>query len=95
MEKRVIKKITRMNLRQEMDKLWKKEDWELYASDRELMREVRFLPKGLVFNSLIQIYENKIAVIVPDDENYAFILESKELSAFMKNIFLLLWHMAK
>ncbi|KKS83497.1 MAG: hypothetical protein UV57_C0012G0001, partial [Parcubacteria group bacterium GW2011_GWD2_43_10] len=44
------------------------------------------------FEIFIQIYANKVAVIASKKEDYAFIIESKELAELMKQIFLWLWH---
>jgi len=90
-EKRVQQNILRQNLRQATDQSFPKNEWELYASDPKLKREVKFLPAELTFNTLIQIYENKICVILSEKENFAFIVESKELSEFMKKIFSFFW----
>lgn len=94
-EKRVQQKILRKDLRQCTDEKYNTDEWEFYAAEKSLMREVKFLPTDLVFNSLVQVYENKVAVILSERENFAFIVESKELSEFMKKIFGLLWQLSK
>lgn len=94
LEKRVQNNIKRYALRPANANI-KNKEWEFYGSDKKLMREVRFLPQTIAINTLIQIYENKVAVISSEKENYAFIIESKELSELMKQIFLLLWNMTQ
>jgi sugar-specific transcriptional regulator TrmB len=94
LEKRVAHRITRYALRPAHANI-KTSDWELYASDKKLLREIRFLPANIQIDTLIQIYENKVAVISSEKENYAFIIQSQELSQLMKQIFLLLWNMAQ
>ncbi|PIR06534.1 MAG: hypothetical protein COV55_03300 [Candidatus Komeilibacteria bacterium CG11_big_fil_rev_8_21_14_0_20_36_20] len=94
-EKRRDRKIIRKNLRQLTDKSEEKRDWEFFASDKMVLREVKFLPKSFEFSTLIQIYDNKISVISSEKENFGFIIESKELASFMKQVFNLLWATAK
>ncbi|MFA5322271.1 MAG: helix-turn-helix domain-containing protein [Smithella sp.] len=83
--------ITRQALRQLSDKKGIPGTWDLFASDERTAREVRFLPKGIAFQSLIQIYDEKISFISFSEHYYAFIIENKELTDFMKQIFQLLW----
>lgn len=95
MEKRVKNKNWRYALRSASNAKQKRGDWELYGSDKALMREIRFLPPELNCDTLIQIYAEKVGVIASQKENYAFIIESKELATLMKQIFIWLWNMAK
>jgi len=92
--KRVKNDILRKALRQISDKESSKGQWEFYADDEKLKREVRFLPKSVIFSTLIQIYDNKVSFISFEKENFAFIIESRELSSFMKQLFNLLWSMS-
>jgi HTH-type transcriptional regulator, sugar sensing transcriptional regulator len=93
-EKRAKQKIWRQDLRQFTDEQFHSSEWEFYASDKSLLREVKILPKNLTFDALIQVYENKISVILSEKENFAFIVESKELSDFMKKVFNFFWQAA-
>lgn len=95
MEKRVKNKIWRYALRPAVDIGQKGNDWEFYGSDERLMREIRFLPPDISCDTLIQIYADKVAVVASEKENYAFIIESKELSALMKKIYLWIWKTSK
>lgn len=91
MEKRVERKIWRHDLRSAFTKKFnKKDNWELYGVDENLMRKVRFLPKEISCDTLIQIYSNKVSIMAVE-EDYAFIVESKELAGFLKQVFLWLW----
>lgn len=95
MEKRVEKKIWRWDLRSIATKKFnKQDDWELYGVDEDLMRKVHFLPKEISCDTLIQIYSSKVSIMAIE-EDYAFIVESKELSGFLKQIFLWLWKLAE
>ena len=94
-EKRIQNKIWRYALRSNNEIKNSNDEWEFYSSDKELMREIRFLPSKIECDTLIQIYANKISVVASHNEPYAFIVESKELSDLMKQIFLWLWHSTK
>lgn len=91
MEKRVKRSVKRLALRPAGDRKYQRKDWEVYAQDEKLDREVRFLPKTIVFNTLIQIYQDRVAVMASEKEGYSFIIESQELADLMKNIFKWLW----
>lgn len=91
MEKRVERNIWRWDLRASATRKFNKEnDWEFYGVDENLMRKVRFLPKEIGCDVLIQIYANKVSVMAIK-EDYAFIIESKELAGFLKQIFMWIW----
>ncbi|MFA6548230.1 MAG: helix-turn-helix domain-containing protein [Candidatus Magasanikbacteria bacterium] len=94
-EERIHKKIKRLSLRPITDQPKSKNDWEVYTSEEMVLREIRFLPPQIKNNTLIQIYNNKIGVIGTKEENYAFILESKELCLLMDQVFDWIWEMAK
>ncbi len=94
-EKRVKNKIWRYALRSQTINKDKTGEWEFYGSDEKLMREIRFLPPKIKCDTLIQIYANKISVVASHKEDYAFIIESKELADLMKQIFLWLWEGVK
>jgi sugar-specific transcriptional regulator TrmB len=93
-EKRIKNKIWRYALRPATDISQKGSEWEFYGSDEKLMREIRFLTPEIACDTLIQIYANKVAVVASKKENYAFIIESKELSVLMKQIFKWLWKLS-
>lgn len=94
-ERRAKSKIKRLSLRPITDRPPSKNDWEVYASEDAVLREIRFLPPHIKSRGLIQIYENKIGVIGAPSEGYAFILESKEIFNLMKQVFEWVWEMAK
>lgn len=94
-EKRIKNKIWRYALRPAVDISQRGNDWEFYGSDKKLMREIRFLPSDISCDTLIQIYADKVAVVASKKENYAFIIESQELSALMKQIYLWIWKVSK
>ena len=95
LERRAKNKIKRLALRPASAKSSATKDWEFYGSDKDLWREVRFLPPEINCDTLIQIYDNKVGVIASEKEDYAFIVESKELADLMKSVFKWLWMMSK
>ncbi len=95
LNKRKKLNIVRKALRQTSDKKSDMKTWEFYASDQTVMRQVKFLPAGIDFRTLIQIYDNKISIISFEQDKFAFIIENEELAIFMKSIFNLLWQQAK
>ncbi len=95
LNKRKKLNILRKALRQASDKKSEMETWEFYASDHAVLRQVKFLPAGIEFQTLIQIYDHKISIISFEQDKFAFIIENEELATFMKSIFDLLWQQAK
>lgn len=93
-EKRKKNKIWRKSLRQPTKGTIKTKDWEFYADSEAALRQVRFLPKNISFESSIQIYDDKISIISYTDNVFAFIIENKKLADFLKQLFQLLWQMA-
>jgi len=94
-DKRRKGKIIRKSLRQTSEKKSDMKNWEFYAADKAVMREVRFLPPDIKFDTLIQVYDNKTSIISFEQDKFAFIIENEQLAAFMKSIFNLLWQNAK
>lgn len=90
-EKRVRAGIKRFSLRPVEDKPRDKKNWEVFASEDAVRREIRYLPAHIKCDSLIQIYDGKIGVIASKKEGYAFILESKDLFQLMNQVFEWLW----
>jgi len=92
LNKRVKNNILRKDLRQQSSKSNK--NWEFYTSEKNVMRQIKYLPENFKFNTLIQIYEGKISVIASEKENYAFIIESPELADLLKQIYEILWNLS-
>ncbi len=66
-------------------------NWYLRAGNKDVLREVRFLPTGVSFNVLCMIYDHKVAVISSKKEKFGFLIESQEFSDLMKSLFDLVW----
>lgn len=87
-KRRIAKKVVSKCLRpqdDEFDKGW------LEAQTKEL-REVRTLPNGVRLSGMIFIFDNKISVITPEQEDgIGFLIESDSLSRSLKSVFDCLW----
>ena len=64
---------------------------DTYRKKELLFREFRFLPETIDLNSLVYIYENKIALIFLKDPLNGIVIENKELSSVFKFMFDSLW----
>lgn len=85
--RRVEKKIFSKCLRPKDDEF--KKDW-IEVQQKEL-REVKLLPENIKVPGMIFIYDNKVAIITPEEEGLGFIITSKTFSESLKNIFDALW----
>lgn len=70
---------------------------DIYTAERglenkALLRYVRFLPAQVFTTSMIMLYDNKLAVISTQQENFGLLIESRELVASLKEIFHFLWN---
>jgi len=66
-----------------------------YRSSTKDKREVRYINQDLAFPLTMYIYDNKVAMISSKKENFAVIVESKEVSEMQKKLFDLIWNGAK
>ncbi len=62
---------------------------------KESLREIKILPKNIDFTMGYGVYGNKVAFISSQRENYAYVIDSKELSETMKNHFNYFWEISK
>lgn len=61
----------------------------------EHLRRIRYLPKPIFENVAgLYLYDDRIAVISALKENYAMIIESRELHVLLKNIWDCMWEIA-
>ena len=56
-------------------------------------REVRYLPPNIFYTSMVMIYDNKVAFISAKEENFGFIIESKNISNTLRAYFEFMWNM--
>lgn len=68
--------------------------WYLKAENKDVLRKGRFLPKGISFNVVCLIYDNKVALMSSQRESFGFIIESKEFSDLMKILYDVLFDMS-
>ncbi len=87
-KKRVEKGITAFDLHPKSGGLYTKERG---TTSEKLKRYVRYLPPEVFYAAMIIIYENKVAMISTEKENFGFILESKEFSSTLKTWFEFMW----
>lgn len=91
-KRRIEKKVFSKCLRPQDDEF----DKEWLASQQKELREVRLLPPGTKPSGMIFVFDNKISIIAPEEEEgIGFLIESKSLSATMKSIFDVLWEMSR
>jgi len=62
-----------------------------YLSSKEERREVRFVGEDTAFPMTLYIYDNKILAIGTKEENFALIVESKELYQMQRKLFEMTW----
>lgn len=62
--------------------------WPQSAAD---LREVRFATPDFVFAMTSYIYDNKVAIISSQRENFAMTIESEEFAMMQRNLFEVLW----
>lgn len=67
----------------------------LFGNEERSLRRIRILPKKLEQDTGYGVYGNKAAFISSKKENYAFIVESKELAETLKKQFDFLWGISK
>lgn len=89
-KRRLAKKIFSKCLRPKDDDFHK--GW-IEEQAKEL-REVRFLPDTLKTNGMIFIFDNKVTVITPEEENVGFIITANSLAKTMKAIFDAIWEIS-
>jgi sugar-specific transcriptional regulator TrmB len=74
----------------------KEVDDDFMRSDDKYLRRVRFFPDRIKEDlPALFIYDDKIAVHSGPGENYAMIIESRELSALMRELWKCVWTVAK
>ena len=88
MQKKVARKITSYNLHPKVG--------NLYTGDRgttnaKFLRHVRYLPPSVFHAAMIMIYDHKVAMVSTKQENFGFIVESKEFSKTLNALFDFMW----
>jgi sugar-specific transcriptional regulator TrmB len=69
---------------------------DIYTNERgtenaKLKRYVRYLPPTVFYAAMIMIYDNKVAMVSTKEENFGFIIESKQFSGTLRAYFEFMW----
>ncbi|KKW17467.1 hypothetical protein A3C86_02065 [Candidatus Kaiserbacteria bacterium RIFCSPHIGHO2_02_FULL_49_16] len=69
---------------------------DLYTNERGMedlkrKRFVRYLPPSVFYAAIIMIYDHKVAMVSTKEENFGFIIESKEFSNTISAYFDFMW----
>ncbi len=69
---------------------------DLYSQERgmedpKLKRQVRYLPPNVFHAAMIMIYDHKVAMVSTREENFGFLIESKEFSGTLSAYFDFMW----
>ncbi|NOS67748.1 MAG: urea ABC transporter substrate-binding protein [Candidatus Peribacteraceae bacterium] len=62
-----------------------------HTTSRRELREIRHASEDLAFPMTMFIYDDKIAIISSGEENFAMVMESKELADMQHKLFEILW----
>lgn len=60
-------------------------------SDENVLREVKWLSSKNMFEGVLCVFDNKVMYISSPRESFGFIVESNELSNFLRLIFRMMW----
>lgn len=63
-----------------------------YSANKRDRRELRYVPEDLAFPITKYIYDDKLAIISSREENFALIIQSRELAEMQKKMFSLIWN---
>lgn len=69
---------------------------DLYTEERgtesvKFKRHVRYLPPNVFYAAMIMIYDHKVAMVSTKEENFGFIIESKQFSNTLSAYFDFMW----
>jgi sugar-specific transcriptional regulator TrmB len=67
----------------------------IWSSSRDGLRELRYAPSDLDLGMTAYISDNTVVYVSSKDENYALVIESRELAAFQRTFFKSLWAVSK
>lgn len=68
---------------------------EVWQTSTQENRQLRYAPQDMVFSMTTYLYDNKVALISTDKENFGLIIESGEYVKNMKNLFEALWQISE
>lgn len=62
-----------------------------YQTSRKEHRDIRYVSDDLAFPVSIYMFDDKLAVLSSKEENFALLIESRELAQMQKKLFELIW----
>lgn len=72
-----------------------KEVEETWPSSAKESRELRYAPEGMIFPETLYIYDNKVAIIGTQKDNFGLIIESGDFHQTQENLFNALWSVSR
>lgn len=72
-----------------------KDTIEISKRNKKELREMKFLPYSLNFETVVNIYGNKIAMLSFGENIMGIVIEDKQIANTQKEVFNLLWKIAK
>jgi sugar-specific transcriptional regulator TrmB len=85
--KRRIKERIKIKVLTEQSKTTEK----IKKKDKKELRETRFLPKGMEFPTVTNIYGNKVAILSLEKEFLGIIIESESIAKTQRMVFDMMW----
>ncbi len=86
--KRVARKITAYDLHPKSGDIYSDERG---TESQKFKRHVLYLPPNVFYAAMIMIYDHKVAMVSTKEENFGFIIESKEFSNTLSAYFDFMW----
>ena len=68
---------------------------KLWSDSRQELRELRYAPRDFVFTTSLYVYDEKVAIISSQRENFAMTIDSPEFAAMQAHLFEALWAASK
>lgn len=62
-----------------------------YVSNRKECREIRHVSENLAFPVTMYLYDDKLAIVSSKEENFALLIQSRELAEMQVKLFELIW----
>lgn len=82
-------------IRLEVIRSAQKEIEETWPSSRHELRELRYAAQSMLFPMTIYLYDDKVATIGTQKENFGMIIESAEMNLTLANLFGVLWEVSR
>lgn len=72
-----------------------KEIEETWPTSAEELRQMRYTPKGYVFPMTVYLYDQKVALIGAEREQFGMIVESNDFYLTIKQLFDIMWEVSR